>query len=241
MDLTSKLGGKVLKKLYHRSDGLPPYFLSTFPRGTMAQRRRYKRKFSKKNLSIAKKALRKVNKLARRVKPEPKIHDIVQTTIAPTVAGLVNSFVVIAQGAAVTQRVGILIRVFFIELRYSIVKHATPTSTQVRILICRDNRQVESTSPSVLAVLLAATPGSQYSRVNPKRFTILYSKFFTLRTNRIAFATTVTRKLSFNVGYVGAANSTITKNGIFMITESDASGGEEPTMKFTMRLRYTDV
>ena len=210
----------------------------------MAQRKYWNKlriPFRKKNLSIAKKALRKVNKLARRVKPEQKIHDITQTTIQPTVAGLVNSFVAIAQGDGVTSRDGLAIRAFFIELRYSIVKHGTPTSTQVRILIVRDNRQVESTSPSVLAVLLAATPGSQYSRVNPKRFTILYSKFFTLRTNRIAFATTVTKKLSFPIRYVGAANTTITRNGIFMITESDAAGGEEPIMKFTMRLRFTDV
>ncbi len=196
----------------------------------------------RKHVNIAKKALRKVNKLARRVKPEQKIHDITATGIAPTIAGIVTSFVAIAQGDTETTRDGLSIRPFFLEFRYLLFKHATPTSTAVRILIVRDNRQVESTSPSVLDVMLQAQPHSAYSRVNPKRFTILYSKLIMLNdVNRLSIAQTVTKKLNFPMRYVGAANTTITRNGIFLVTMSNASAAQEPSLNFTMRLRFTDV
>ncbi len=206
----------------------------------MAQRKFRKRRFTTQKLSIAKKALRKVNKLARRIKPEMKIHDIALTTISPTAAGLVNDLSAIAQGITVITRVGLEIRPFFFEFRYSVFKHATPTTTLVRIIIVRDNRQVESTAPSVLDVINAAVPESPYTRVNPKRFTILYNKIILLRTNRIGTTHTVTKKISFPIVYVGAATTTITKNGIFLITESSATGGQEPSFRFTWRLRFSD-
>ncbi len=197
--------------------------------------------YKTKNLSIAKKALRKVNKLARRVRPEQKIHDIGKTSIAPTIAGIVTSFIAIAQGDTEITRDGLQIRGFFFEFRWTLYKHGTPTSTAVRLLIVRDNRQVESTSPSVLDVLLSATPEAQYSRVNPKRFTILYNRLIMLNTNRPSTKGVITKKISFPIRYVGAANSTITRNGIYMIAESNAAAAEEPTFTYTFRLRFTDV
>ncbi len=206
-------------------------------------KRRYtKRRYTTKNLSIAKKALRKVNKLARRVQPEQKIHDILATGIAPTVAGLVNRLTLIAQGDTETTRDGLQVRAFFMEFRYLLIKHGTPTSTAVRIIIVRDNRQVESTAPSVLDVILAAQPHSQYSRVNPKRFTVLYNRLVMLNdVNRLSLTAVVTKKLSFPIRWVGNANTTITKNGIFLITNSNAAAAQEPSLNFTFRLRFTDV
>lgn len=207
----------------------------------MFHKRRFRRKFNTKHLSIAKKALRKVNKLARRVKPEQKIHDVITTSIQPNIAGLTNNLVSIAQGDTVSTRDGLSIRAFFWELRYSIIKDATPTNTVVRIIIVKDNRQVESTVPSVLDIILSADPLSQFSRVNPKRFTILYNRLLVLRTNMIMTKAVVTRKISTEIRYVGAAVNTVTKNGLFLITLSSAAAGEEPTMRFTWRLRFTDV
>jgi len=190
---------------------------------------------------IAKKALRKANKNQKILRTEQKMHDIASTVNIPTIAGLVVDLSAIAQGDSEITRDGLAIRPFFMEFRYQVVKHATPTSTNIRMIIVRDNRQVESTVPSVLDVILAATPNSQYSRVNPKRFTVLWNKFFVLRTNRIAATGVITRKLNFPIRYVGAASTTITQNGIFLITESDAAAGEEPAIRFTWRLRFSDV
>ncbi len=190
---------------------------------------------------VAKKALRKVNQLRKVVYNERKMHDIGSTTIAPTIAGLVNHFTIIGQGDGDTVRDGLAIRAFFCEFRFTIVKHVTPTVTNCRFVIVRDNRQVESTAPSFLDVMLAADPKSQYSRVNPKRFTVLYNKLLTLRTNRIAASGTFTRKLNFPVNWVGASGASITKNGIFFLSNSDAAAAQEPTLKFTFRLHFTDV
>jgi hypothetical protein len=93
----------------------------------------------------------------------------------------------------------------------------------------------------MLNVLLAATPNSQYSRVNPKRFTVLYNLFASVRTNKITMERTVTRKISFPIRYIGAGTGDITKNGIFLITQSNAAAGQEPNFQFTWRLRFTDV
>jgi len=204
----------------------------------MSKRRR---KFTKKHLSIAKKALRKVNKLARRIKPEPKMHDIGVLSIVPTIAGNVAGLVNIAQGITETTRVGLSIRVFFMEFRFSVVKHATPTNVRTRIIIFRDNRQIEAVTPSVLDVIHQANPLSPYTRINPKRFTILFNKLITLRTNRIAMSKVVTRKLSFEVAWVGALGANINRNGIYLLAESDAIAGQEAIVKYTWRLRYTDV
>ncbi len=210
-------------------------------KSTYSTRPKYRKKYSASSFKLAKKALRKVSILASRLKPEAKIHDIAQTTLTPGAAGIVTSLVVIAQGNTVITRDGLAIRPFFHEFRYAVTKHATPTTTSVRIIICRDNRQVESSAPAMLDVILQAVPISQYSRVNPGRFKILYNKLIMLRTNRIAMNQIVTRKLNFPIRYVGAANTTITKNGIFLITQSNAAGGQEPTIIFTYRLRFTDV
>ncbi len=208
----------------------------------MATRKRFRRRrFTTKHLSIAKKALRKVNKIARRFKPEQKIHDIGNTVIIPTIAGTVTNLVAISSGATEITRVGLVIRPFFFEFRYQALKHATPTNTNIRIVICRDNRQVDSTAPSYLDVMNAAVPNSPYSRVNPKRFTILYNHFFVLRTNRIALVKTVTRKMHGTIGYLGPGVGDITRDGIFLLTEADAGAGVEPAIRFTWRMRFTDV
>ncbi len=210
----------------------------------MAQKRFFNKlriPFHKKNLSIAKKALRKVNKLARRVRPEQKIHDIGSSLLQPNIAGAVTHLSAIAQGDSETTRDGLQLRVFFMEFRFEALKDTVPTKTQIRLIIFRDNRQVESTIPSVLDVLLAAVPISQYSRVNPKRFTIFWSKIITLRTNRIAMSRTVTKKLNFPIRYVGAGSGTQTLNGLYLLSESNALATEEPNIRFTFRLRFTDV
>ncbi len=194
-----------------------------------------------KNLSIAKKALRKVNKLARRVKPEPKFHDIGLTTLAPTIAGLITHLTAIAQGETETTRNGIQVRVFFMEFRWILVKDSVPATSTTRILIVRDNRQVESTSPTVIKILQAANPISPYTRINPKRFTVLYNKTITLDSTRISRRGQITRKLSFPLQYIGAASTSITKNGMYLLTESDNAATEEPSFRFTIRIRYSDV
>ncbi len=205
----------------------------------MSSRKRERKFFSKNRLTV-KKVNRKVNRLARRLKPEAKRFDFDVLALAPPVAGNVTRLAFIIQGIADNQRVGIVIKATFMEFRYTVLKHATPTTTEVRLIIVRDNRQVESVIPSVLDVLNTSIPISQYSRVNPKRFTILWNKIIVVRTNRIKMFGVKTRKLNFPLAWVGAAAADITKNGIFLIALSDQAANF-PIVNFTWRLHFTDV
>ncbi len=200
-----------------------------------------KRSYKKSALAIAKRSLRKVNKLAKVVYNEQKMHDILSTSITPIIAGTVTHLSGIAQGNTVTTRDGLSIHAFFHEFRMTIFKHATPPVTNIRIAIIVDTRQEESVFPSFLDVFLQATPIAQWSRVNPKRFKVLFNKLFTLRTNRIALIYKQTKKLNLDIKWVGATIGSITKNGIYLLTETDAAAAQEPTMRFTYRLRYNDV
>ncbi len=207
----------------------------------MSKRKFKKRSFNKKHLSLAKLALRRVQRLRKQLQPEPKFHDILATTLLPGAAGIMTNLCLIAGGNTVTTRIGNMIRPFFMEFRCTVTKDVTPTTSPIRMLIVRDNRQVESTIPSLLDILLQAVPMSPYSRVNPKRFTILWNKFFILRTNRIATTINITKKLNFPMQYIGAVNTDITRNGIFLLLQSSNVAGQLPTIVFTFRLRFTDV
>ncbi len=189
---------------------------------------------------VAKKALRKVNKVQKAIRNEKKMKDTTITTLVPIIAGVVTHLTSVDQGDTIITRDGLNVKVFFFELRYHLIKHATPTSTRFRILIVRDTRQVESVFPSYLAVMLEVAPISAYSRVNPGRFMVLYNKVVTLRTNFIAFTTSFTKKVNIPVAWVGAGGPSITKNGLYMLIVSDATAGQEPTFKFTFRLRFND-
>jgi len=52
---------------------------------------------------------------------------------------------------------------------------------------------------------------------------------------------TKTKRITFPIRWIGAGAGDITKNGIFLLTESDAVGGQEPFMKFTWRFWFSDV
>ncbi len=189
---------------------------------------------------VAKKALRKVNKVQKAIRNEKKMHDLGVTVLVPIIAGVVSHLSAVFQGDTIITRDGNNIKAFFFELRYLVVKHATPTNTRFRISIVKDTRQVESVFPSYLDVMLSASPLSQYSRVNPGRFVVLYNKLVTLRTNFIAFTTTFTKKINIPISWVGASGADINKNGLYLLVESDAAAGQEPTFNFTWRLRFND-
>ncbi len=204
----------------------------------MSKRRR-KRKFTVKHLSIAKKALRRVKRLERKV--EVKTFDVVVHAVTPALAGLIEHVNVIAQGDTIQNRDGLSCNLIGFKLNYRITLNAAATAAEIRILIVRDNRQVESTNPSVLDVLLSADPISQRTRVNPKRFTIYYDKVHVLddSSQRIVYRS-VFRKAKFKQVWVGAAGTTHTKNGLYVISISDLSGNL-PSFKFSFRCWFVDM
>ncbi len=202
---------------------------------------RRKRRYTKKNLSVAKKALRKVNKLARDVRPALKIHDFDLLTLTPAVAGIVTHLNVIAQGVAKEQRIGLQCKGVFMSLRYSIQNDTSAPASITRLLLIQDLRQEDATAPLLLEVLLSANVMSPRSRVNPKRFKIYFDKTYNLTTTgKLVHTKVFNKKINVKMSWLAAAGNTQNKNGIYLISMSDLAANL-PTLNFTWRLWFTDV
>ncbi len=208
--------------------------------------RRYKRGYKRKrygssSYSIAKKALSKVRKLEK--KQEVKFISMPLTTIAAVpIAGDVRSISSIAQGDLVSTRDGDKISPFFFSLRYHWSGTAAAVDGVYRTIIFVDKRQVVSTIPTVAAVLEQTSPFSQYNGQNRGRFKILYDQVFT-GTNDVAlqqnFTGVISRKMSGNMMYTGAAATSWTQNGLFMINITNLAANQ-PAFLFTFRLYFND-
>ncbi len=203
----------------------------------MSKFRKFRKKtITKSTFKIAKKALRRVKRLERKV--EVKVFDVVVNNITPTVAGIVVHINAIAQGDGIVNRDGLASNCIGFKLNYQI---NNTVISATRIMIVRDNRQIESTDPSVLDVILSADPLSQKSRVNPKRFTIYYDQVHemdpddTTRLVRRRFF-----KKKFEMRWVGATGTSQTRNGLYLIANTDAAANE-PTVKFSFRMWFTDM
>jgi len=69
----------------------------------------------------------------------------------------------------------------------------------------------------------------------------LWTKSFVLHSNRPAMIGAVFKKLNFFIRWVGAANTSIFKNGLYFMSIVDSAATEEPASQFSWRLHYTDV
>lgn len=207
-----------------------------------------RRKFKKNNFSrfnkpssmlVAKRALRKVKKLERKV--EVKIQDSGIVTQTPALAGILTHINGIAQGDGVSERDGISCNLIGFKMNYRVQLNAASTLAIIRVIVVRDNRQVESTDPSVLDVLLSASVISQHSRLNPKRFTFYYDKVHALDdSSQRNIYRTFFRKAKFKMQFIGAAATTQTMNGLYLILISDQAGNL-PSVQFSFRNWFVDM
>ncbi len=202
-----------------------------------------RRKFNKKHLSIAKKALREVRTLKRKTRPELKVFDIDSTVLTPTTTWSVTHVTAIPQGDNQETRDGMAVRVGFLEMRWFLAQHATPTQTLVRIVIVRDNDQVESTLPPGIDVIQGTTVVDQKNRQSllKKRFTFYMDKVFVLTdATHPLIRGHFRKKVAFPVRWSGVNAADIDKNGVFLYTLSDQAVNK-PNFQFTFRVYYTDV
>ncbi len=205
----------------------------------MSKRRFIRKKVGKSAIKVAKRALRKVSRLEKKV--EVKINDFDLATQTPALAGIITHMNGFAQGDGVEQRDGLSCNMIGFKMNYRITLNAAATLGIIRVVIVRDNRQVESTDPAVLDVLLAADPIAQHSRVNPKRFTFYYDKVHAMSdSSQRAIYRTVFRKAKFKMQFIGAAGTTQTMNGLYLILISDQSGNL-PSVRFSFRSWFVDM
>lgn len=215
---------------------------SKFARTRSMSRKR--RRFSSKKGSamlMARRALSGVRKLQRRA--EVKSIDIGTTTIAAVgTAGDIRTLAAIVQGDASLNRDGDKIQPFYLKMRFRWLGTAASTSALYRTIIFRDLRQIESTVPMMLDVLAIASPLSQFARGARKRWKILFDQVFTGIDDaaiRSSFAGVLGLKLRLPMEFSGVANTTIKRNGLFMINITDL-GANEPAFTFSSRMFFND-
>ncbi len=209
------------------------------PNGRIVSFRKRGRK--RKRKSMASLALSKVRKLER--KQEVKMFDIaitIRSNIAAT--GVVESLALISQGDGVSSRDGLKLSPFALEMRFQWLGDAASVDDTYRTIIFRDRRQVASTVPTVASVLAESNPLSRLMIANRTRWKILYDETFSSSNDaaiRLSFVRLLRMKLSLPMEFSGTANTTISKNGLFMIIL--ASSGSLPNFTFNCRLKYNDL
>lgn len=200
-----------------------------------------KRRFHKKSGMSTKKLNKKVNKLARTLKPEMKSKDVLENSVNVTDTGTVISLAPVAEGVGELSRTGIKIRVKGIGLHCSWRTNLTPTQTTVRQIVYVDMRNVVDQKSTVTNILEEITPFSYINHRRIKKFRILLDKFFTLNNaDRTTHSFRWWKKLDFVQGYNGALSTDIESKGINMMLISTESTNV-PILTFSCRMIYTDV
>ncbi len=218
--------------------------LSSMPhtrRGISFSFRKRGRKRKRVGSSIAKLALKKVRKLERKL--EVKTVEFPITTLANIAnTGVISNFTLIAQGDDSGLRDGLKITPFELKINFQWLGDAASVDDIYRTIIFRDMRQVDSVVPTVPNVLAENHPLARFTLVNRTRWNILYDETFTSSNDaavRLCFVRLLRIKLKGQMIYTGAANTTISKNGLYMLNV--ASVNSLPNFVFNARLKYNDL
>lgn len=181
------------------------------------------------------------NKTRYNKRSELKIVDTANSATVST-AFVVIPLVEVQQGTALNERVGYSITPKDLDVRLKFDIGAaligSPNSI-VRILVVKDNQQIDSTSPAGLDVLSTADPVSQRNYFNQYRFSILKDTSF----NMDQYHPVLFKKMKLNIGtfirYSGAGLTSVSKNGIYLIMISNNTANP-PTVSWWNRIRFTD-
>lgn len=189
--------------------------------------------------SMAKTALRKVNKLNSIVKSELKTIDHLFPTPQsgiPTITSLTS----LIQGTDYNQRIGRSIRLKSVQYQGNIGMNASATSTLYRIVIFVDNDNT-GTPPASTDIGIGTVNDIRSSNPNAmKRFTILQDRLIRMATgNVLNFPLKGFRRLNHSVKYDGTAAIDTSQGSLWLLTVSDQAINQ-PSITCTARVRYWD-
>ncbi len=223
--------------------------VGTTGRGTrvMSRRRRYggrkRRRFYRgRGRSAGKLALTKIRRLERKV--ERKNFEIPLTTV-PSVgrAGAVQPLAEIVQGVGLAQRNGVSVAPTHLKINIQWIGVAASVNDVYRVIIFRDTKQVNSTTPAVTAVLRAARVMSLYAINHRSRFKILFDECFTAPGSTPVVQSWVLKlnlKLNKIMAFTTNLGTSIDKNGLYMLLISNLLTTDRPAVDFTSRCFFTD-
>lgn len=208
------------------------------------RRRRYRKKnpyvsTAAKYAGMAYTAYKGVKYLKGLVNSEKHFRDFNSATSIDD-SGQIFVFTTIAQGDDVGDRNGNSILVKGLFGRLSFDKHASATSTYIRVIFFREDQQVADTAPGVTDVLETSAFDSALNLDTRGRFKILKDMVVTLdsakNTNAFKkFNIVINKHMKFN----GSANTDIQKGGLYMLMISNEATNT-PTIGAKVRISYHD-
>lgn len=190
---------------------------------------------------IAVRALKKVNKLAKMVKPQVKATDtalVVHTMVQAGRIDFLNSN--IPEGTANNNRIGNNVRVVGIDFRGLMFRNTGASTTIVRVQILRDKQQVADVKDSISTVLSVANPLSPFATASAGRYAVLRDRTFVLTANIDMLAWHWMIKVNVVQRYNGSLSTDIQKNG-FVIASISNQTAFPPTIEYISRMTYTDA
>lgn len=207
------------------------------------RRRKFKRKFGRRRRPV-----RRFRRRRRRPRlaHELKVDDFAGTCIPEALLPCTWRFHDISQGLGATQRVGLRHALVSISLRITVKMNLAEAlaQTQIRLAVFLDMQTVSGALPTSAMVYESGLPDDWRNKATSGRFKQLWSTtFFVDKLNKQFVYKRFNRKFftSLPVRYSDAGSTSITKNIVFCVAQSDGSVGTGPSVFFDMRTRYTDA
>jgi len=190
-------------------------------------------------LQVAQTALRLARHLKTLINVEFKRLDTVFGAAQSTTA-VITPLSQLTQGDSVVNRDGQSVKIKSILLNGVITAHATPVSTQCKIIIFRWNNEA---TPVVADILSTVTdPLSQMNVDKSHLWKIIKTYFFVLgaagaanHIKRLRFY----KKLDIKSKYDNTGPTSFTSGSLWMLTLSDQASNT-PTFDFRQRMRFVD-
>lgn len=195
--------------------------------------------YSKPSVSgIAKAAWSGVKYLRTLVNSEVHKLDHQSTTTVSTSGGIIH-LTDIVQGDADSTRTGNSVLVSGINIDLRMVKHASATTSFMRVIIFQDNQQVADTTPSVTDILATPNFNDFLSRTTVGRFKILSSRVYNFEANNVIRTYKKYFKISHHVRFNGTQSTDIQKGGIYLLVISDQVTNV-PSLVYNTRTYFHD-
>lgn len=197
----------------------------------------YDRKYS--TAQIAKQALRATKYIRGLVNSEMFHHDVGHDATAVPNTGLIYPIVSLAIGDGDGARTGrsVFLRTLLSRIRFT--KHASASTTVIRLMLIQDNQQISDTTPAIADILQYVDVDSPLNLNSSGRFKVLKNATIMLDTNKPMYHTEKYRKLWHHVRYNGDAATDIQKGGLYWLMLSDQVTNT-PVVDYYTRVGYHD-
>ncbi len=164
--------------------------------------------------------------------------------VDPNTTGATKNMTAIAQGDDIANRQGDKIRLKYLSLSGTIKLHASATTSQVRLVLVRDNNG-STTQPAISDIWVSAAffLDNKHKTGAPQvnsRFTILYDKFFLINSvgnNQVAF--NWSSSLDHHCYFTGTQGTDEGKGHIYcMIASNEATN--DPIVTADIMVKWID-